>query len=252
MKELATGQCCGRYQRSRRQRAPTRQAGAGGPGRPPRLQPGPPPAAPRSRPASPSPGGAATSRIRPAPLHTVRRQRSAGRRPSAVTASSSTASGAQPGAGELEHQGAAQRHRRRIGAQAPDAVSRWRQAARAARQGRATSAGAPRRTAATSAPRRAAAGRSPARCHGRPGRRGRACRQPAPRRPRQRSAQVGVNECARGLTFGHGAASILAGVTLARAAAASRQRAAGSGRSPSSRSAHARARRSAPLARSTR
>ena len=94
-----------------------------------------------------------------------------------------------------------------------------------------------------------------------PPRAGAGPRRPAAPRSRRRSpthaqvrqaAQVGQGERARGLTFGHGAASILAGVTLARAAAASRQRAAGSGRSPSSRSAHARARRSAPLARSTR
>ena len=45
------------------------------------------------------------------------------------------------------------------------------------RRDRATLAGAPRRPGATSAPRRAAAGRPPARCHGRPGRHGRACRQ---------------------------------------------------------------------------
>ena len=83
-------------------------------------------------------------------------------------------------------------HRRRIGAQAPsDAVSGWRQTARAA---------------VTSGPRRQArpgVGRQPAHRGGqvgagaerRPGRRGRACRQPAPRRPgsrrpRQRSARV--------------------------------------------------------------
>ena len=43
-----------------------------------------------------SPVGAATSNVRPAALPTVRRHRSAGRLPAAVTASSVTASGAQP------------------------------------------------------------------------------------------------------------------------------------------------------------
>ena len=147
--------------------------------------------------------------------------------------------------------------RLRVGAACrPGAADRSQAASRSSLVAIAAPPGRIRRLRADSAPTR-----GPRRAVEDPPRAGAGPRRPAAPRSRRRSpthaqvrqaAQVGQGERARGLTFGHGAASILAGVTLARAAAASRQRAAGSGRSPSSRSAHARARRSAPLARSTR
>ena len=154
-------------------------------------------AAPAS--GQPSPGGAATSRIRPAAAPTVRRHRSAGRGAGGRHRFHRRRVRRAAGPGQRRTQRRRTTgHRRRIGAQTAHAVSGWRHAQRApGTVCRATSAGAPRRPGGSQ--RRAVRRRHNGRGHWRRG--GSTGRAPRRRRARVstggRVDQAGVYQVAQ-------------------------------------------------------